>query len=63
MKLDKYCTDSIKIRSKDLEKREHAILERIKRHYSLKLNRNVDIEEAREIANNLLSFAQAIYGT
>ncbi len=45
------------------KKREQAILERIKIHYSLKLSRYVGDEEAKEIANNLLCFAQAIYGT
>jgi hypothetical protein len=52
-----------KIRSGDFEKRELAILQRIKTYYSQKLGRPVQDEEAREIANNLLSFAKTIYGT
>lgn len=42
--------------------REKAILERIKKHYSIKLNRDIDDSEAKEIADNLLQFTQAIYG-
>ena len=63
LRLDRHYANSTKIEIRDFEKREHDILERIKKHYSHKLNRKVNNEEAKEIANNLLSFAQAIYGT
>jgi len=39
-------------------KRKHDILQRIKKHYSIKLNREVDDKEAEEIAENLLKFAK-----
>jgi len=45
-----------------MELREQIILERIKKHYSLKLGRDIDNDEAQEIAGNLLNFAKAIYG-
>lgn len=46
----------------DLVSREAQIIERIKKHYSAKLKRNVDDIEAKEIAGNLLNFAKVIYG-
>jgi ArsR family metal-binding transcriptional regulator len=42
--------------------RKAKIIERIKKHYSVKLKRNVNDTEAQEIADNLLGFAKAIYG-
>lgn len=62
MKLDKYGTDSIKVRSKDLQKREQDILTRIKRHYGKKFGKDILTEEAKEIAESLLNFIKAIYG-
>lgn len=47
----------------NFEKREAKIHERIKKHYSQKLERIVEDAEAREIADNLLNFVQSIYGT
>jgi len=62
MKLDRDTTNSIKIESNNYEKREQDILLRIKRHYSQKLGRELLDEEIKEIADNLLNFAKAIYG-
>ena len=45
-----------------IEEREKTILQRIKKYYTLKLGRVVDEEEAKEIGDNLLTFAKAIYG-
>jgi len=47
----------------NLELREAKIIERIIKHYSQKLGREVQKAEACEIADNLLNFAKAIYGT
>lgn len=61
--LDRHCTNPINLgESSNFEKREQDILARIKKHYSHKLGREVQTEEAKEIAYNLLHFAQAIYG-
>ncbi len=62
MRLDRYYIDKIKIESDNFEKREQDILLRIKKHYNQKLGREITDSEAKEIANNLLDFAQAIYG-
>lgn len=58
-----YCTDSIKIESDNFEKREQNILLHIKRYYGQKLGREIPDEEAKDIADNLLHFAKALYET
>ena len=45
------------------EQRELVILQRIQKYYSLKLGHKISYKETQEIADNLLNFAQAIYGT
>ena len=62
MRLDIHCNDSTKIESDSFEKREQAIHERIKFLYSKKLEREITDDETKEIADNLLQFAKAIYG-
>ena len=47
----------------DFNKREQAIYLRIKNHYQEKLGRGISDEETKEIADNLLNFAKAVYGT
>ena len=46
----------------DFEKRAQAIFMRIKKHYGQKLGRQITDIEAKEISDNLLHFAQTIYG-
>ena len=46
----------------EFENRRIDILKRIQRHYTVKLGRPIDLPEAEEIAENLLNFAQALYG-
>lgn len=48
---------------KSFEQRELSILQRIQKYYSLKLGREISYKETQEIADNLLNFAKAIYGT
>lgn len=62
MSIDMTYTPSIKMES-EFTKRENDILARIKVHYGKKLDREIQDEEAKEIADNLLNFAKVIYGT
>ena len=62
MRLDRHCIDSTKIEGNNFEKREQDILARVKKHYGQKLEREITDIEAKEISDNLLHFAQAIYG-
>ncbi len=63
MNLDIEYTKGLKMKTEqEFIQREQAIRDRIKKHYGNKLGRSISDEEAKEIADNLLNFAKAVYG-